>query len=86
MPKKVQQKSTSFVTIDCPGLSASLPVLTNYVSPEFVTKMKERFDNHVYSITTLRISDSRFQYKLKVCVKGQFKILMLDEEGKDVTK
>ncbi len=84
--KRTSTKSANIITIDCPGQTASLPVLTNYVLPELVTRMKERFNDHVYSITTLKSAQNKVQYRLKVCVKGQIRILLVDEEGNVVTK
>jgi hypothetical protein len=83
--KRPDKITSPIVTAECPGLAASLPVLTNYVPPEFVSKMKGKFDNHVYSITTLKVAIDKFEYKIKVCVKGQFKILMMDEAGNIVS-
>lgn len=83
---EVAKDELSFATVDCPGQSASLPVLTNYVPAEIVTKFKIKFNDRVYSITTLKAAEDKSQYKLKVCIKGQFKILLIDEDGKLVTK
>ena len=66
---------------ECPGMSASLPVLTNYVPPEIVKNFKIKFEDHVYSITSIKVSANQIQYKLKVCYKGEFVIRFVDTDG-----
>ena len=66
---------------ECPGMDASLPVLTNYVPGEIVTKFKEKFQGHVYSITSLKVSENELEYKLKVCYKGEFLTRFVDANG-----
>lgn len=66
---------------ECPGMDASLPVLTNYVPPEIVKSFKIKFDDHVYSITSIKVSANQIQYKLKVCYKGEFVIRFVDTDG-----
>jgi hypothetical protein len=66
---------------ECPGMSASLPVLTNYVSPDIVKTFKKKFEDHVYSITAIKVSANQFQYKLKVCYNGEFVIRFVDTDG-----
>ena len=66
---------------DCPGMDASLPVLMNYVPPEIVQKFKVKFNGHVYCITSLKISDTAFQYKLRICNNGEFVERFVDLNG-----
>ena len=66
---------------ECPGMDASLPVLTNYVPPEIVKNFKIKFEDHVYSITSIKVSANQIQYKLKVCYKGEFVIRFVDTDG-----
>ena len=66
---------------ECPGMDASLPVLTNYVPPEIVNDFKIKFEGHVYSITSIKVSANQVQYKLKVCHNGEFVIRFVDTDG-----
>ena len=66
---------------ECPGMDASLPVLTNYVPPEIVNNFKIKFEGHVYSITSIKVSANQIQYKLKVCHNGEFVIRFVDTDG-----
>ena len=66
---------------ECPGMDASLPVLTNYVPPQIVKDFKIKFEDHVYSITSIKVSANQIQYKLKVCYKGEFVIRFVDTDG-----
>jgi hypothetical protein len=66
---------------ECPGMDASLPVLNNYVPPEIVNTFKTKFEGHVYSITSIKVSANQFQYKLKVCYNGEFVIRFVDTDG-----
>jgi hypothetical protein len=66
---------------ECPGMKGSLPVLTNYVPPEIVKKFKIKFEGHVYSITSIKVSANQIQYKLKVCNNGEFVIRFVDTDG-----
>ena len=66
---------------ECPGIDASLPVLTNYVPPEIVKDFKIKFEGHVYSITSIKVSANQVQYKLKVCYDGEFVIRFVDTDG-----
>ena len=65
----------------CPGMEGPLPVLINYVPPDIVEKFKNKFEGHVYSITTIKVSANQFQYKLKVCNNGEFVIRFVDTDG-----
>ena len=70
----------------CPALSGSVPVLTNYVPLEIVRKLKEKYEGHLYSITSLKVANDKLQYKMKVCVKGEIKFEYADETGIIITK
>ena len=70
-----------FTSVECPGLSASLPVLNNYVPPDLVIKLRVRFSGHLFSITSQTTPIGGKKYKLKVCVKGEFHELFVDPEG-----
>lgn len=70
----------------CPGLSGSIPVLTNYVPAELVLKLTEIYKGHLYSITSMKVGNDKIEYKLKICVKGEIKFEYADETGKIITK
>ena len=82
-PREMEPKKSSvnFISVDCPGLSASLPVLYSYVPPNLVNKLRQQFSGHLYCITAQKISATTIKYKLKVCVKGEFHEEFVDEEG-----
>ncbi len=94
-PKPVQQTPAPIVTpptvdtvkeiftpnTECPGMDASLPVLMNYVPPEIVAKFKLKFNGHCYCITSIKVSETETQYKLRVCNKGEFVERFVDTEG-----
>lgn len=66
---------------ECPGMEGPLPVLINYIPPDIVEKFKIKFEGHLYSITTIKVSANQFQYKLKVCYNGEFVIRFVDTDG-----
>lgn len=70
----------------CPGLSGSIPVLTNYVPAELVLKLTEIYKGHLYSITSMKVDNDKLEYKLKICVKGEIKFEYADGTGKIVAK
>lgn len=70
----------------CPGLSGSIPVLTNYVPAELVLKLTEIYKGHLYSITSMKAGNDQLEYKLKICVKGEIKFEYADGTGKIITK
>jgi len=70
----------------CPGLSGSIPVLTNYVPNEMVLKLTEIYKGHLYSITSLKVENNKLEFKLKVCEKGEIKFEYADETGNIITK
>ena len=70
----------------CPGLTGSIPVLTNYVPNEMVLKLTEIYKGHLYSITSLKVENNKLEFKLKVCEKGEIKFEYADETGNIITK
>ncbi len=70
----------------CPGLSGSIPALTNYVPGEIVLKLTEFYKGHLYSITSLIIGKDKLEYKLKVCDKGEITLAYADASGDIITK
>ena len=70
----------------CPGLSGSIPVLTNYVPRELVLKLTEIYKGHLYSITSEKADNYKLKYKLKICVKGETKYEYADDTGTIMTK
>jgi hypothetical protein len=70
----------------CPGLSGSIPVLTNYVPAELVPKLTEIYKGHLYSISSIKVANNKVEYKLKVCVNGEIKFEYADETGNIITK
>ena len=66
---------------ECPALPASLPVRMNYVDSAIVVKMKRMYDDHVYSITKLLNTESKVEYKLTICYKGQMRTDWVDPNG-----
>jgi hypothetical protein len=69
---------------ECPGMDASLPVAMNYVSPDIINKFRIKFEGHLYCITSLKISATETQYKLRICYKGEFVERYVNTEGKIV--
>ena len=70
-----------FTGVDCPGRSASLPVLYSYVPPELVDKLSSRYKGHLFCITAIKSTINAAAYKLKVCATGEFKDIFIDSEG-----
>lgn len=57
----------------CPGLTGAVPVLNNYVPPEIVLIITEKYKGHLYSISTNNGTDNKPEYKLKVCKDGMIR-------------
>lgn len=70
----------------CPGLSGSIPVLSNYIAPEMVLKLTEIYKGHLYSISSARNTNNKVQYKLKVCENGVIRFEYADENGAIISK
>lgn len=66
---------------ECPGMDASLPVCMNYVPPEIVNKFRVKFEGHCYCITSLKISLTENEYKLRICYNGEFVERFVDVNG-----
>ena len=77
----IAKATIEIVTVDCPGQSASLPVLNNYVPGELVSKLKTRYMGHLFCMTTMKTKGLPDKYLLKLCVKGQFREAFADGEG-----
>jgi hypothetical protein len=65
----------------CPAMDASLPVCMNYVPPEIVNKFRVKFEGHCYCITSLKISLTETQYKLRICFNGEFVERYVNTDG-----
>lgn len=65
----------------CPAFSGALPVLNNYVPPEIALIITEKFEGHLYSISSYQGADHKPQYKLKVCSGGRIKYQYADAKG-----
>ena len=70
----------------CPGLSGAVPVLLNYIPKEMVPKLTEIYKGHLYSISSIKVSNNKLEYKLKVCENGQIRFEYADENGNIITK
>jgi len=66
----------------CPAFTGALPVLNNYVPPEIVLIINEKFEGHLYSISSYKGPDNKPQYKLKICSGGRIKYEYADAKGK----
>ncbi len=65
----------------CPGRSAELPILNNYV-PELVVKtLKQKYKGYLYSITSIKLAENLFKFKVSVCNEGITRIEFVDEAG-----
>ena len=80
LPKE-KIKAYTFTSVECPCQLASIPVLFNYISPAIVNKLKSTFDRHLYCITAIKDVDVPIRYRLRVCVKGEFKEVFANEFG-----
>ncbi len=65
----------------CPGLSGAVPVLLNYVPPEIVLIVTEKYKGHLYSISTNKGPADRPEYKLKVCKDGMIRYEYANYKG-----
>lgn len=65
----------------CPGLSGAMPVLNNYVPPEIVLIVTEKYKGHLYSISTNKGADNKPEYKLKVCKDGMIRYEFANFKG-----
>ena len=70
----------------CPGLSGSIPVINNYVTPQMILKLTEYYQGHLYSISSNRNAKNKVVYKLKVCKNGQISFEYADENGNIISK
>jgi len=65
----------------CPAFTGALPVLNNYVPPEIQLIITEKFEGHLYSISSYQGPDNKPQYKLKICSGGMIKYEYADAKG-----
>ena len=65
----------------CPAFTGALPVLNNYVPPEIALIITEKFEGHLYSISSYKGQDHKPQYKLKICSGGRIKYEYADAKG-----
>lgn len=65
----------------CPAFTGALPVLNNYVPPEIALIITEKFEGHLYSISSYTGPDNKPQYKLKICSGGMIKYEYADAKG-----
>ena len=70
----------------CPAFTGALPVLNNYVPPEIALIINEKFEGHLYSISSYKGPDNQPQYKLKVCSGGMIKYEYADSKGNVVAE
>ena len=70
----------------CPAFTGALPVLNNYVPPEIALIINEKFEGHLYSISSYKGPDNQPEYKLKVCSGGMIKYEYADSKGNVVAK
>lgn len=65
----------------CPGLTGAVPVLINFVPPEIVLIVTEKYKGHLYSISTNNGRDNKPEYKLKVCKDGMIRYEYANYKG-----
>lgn len=65
----------------CPAFTGALPVLNNYVPPEIQLIITEKFEGHLYSISSYKGPENTPQYKLKICSGGRIKYEYADARG-----
>lgn len=70
----------------CPAFTGALPVLNNYVPPEIALIITEKFEGHLYSISSYKGPDHKPQYKLKICSGGMIMYEYADAKGKVMTE
>ena len=66
----------------CPAFTGALPVLNSYVPPEIALIITEKFEGHLYSISSYKGPDNQPQYKLKICSGGMIKYEYADAKGR----
>ena len=65
----------------CPGLTGAVPVLLNYVPAEIVLMVTEKYEGHLYSISTNKSANGKPEYKLKVCKNGMIRYEYANYKG-----
>lgn len=65
----------------CPGRTADLPILNNYVPENVVKTLKQKYMGYLYSITSLKMIENHLKYKVSVCDNGITRTEFVDEAG-----
>jgi hypothetical protein len=85
-----QVGNTSMNKADTLGITAtayaSLPVLETYVPQEVIDKMKSKYGNTLYDITTVVNTSNQTQYVVRSVKNGQYTTDYISEGGNNVSK
>jgi len=80
--RKIDEMITECDFTSDPDKVPQLPYVTNYVEPEIVKFLKEKYKGRLYSITGLVSNVPNEQhFKLRVCKKGKLEPEYVNEKG-----